>query len=195
VSRYHFNPTEETFRLVRDWPGLWVIADGGVIAQNPSPIGGTWAYRIVRDGEVLSSDSGAMKPMFGPVSNNVAELYAVLRGIKEAAEKWDAAMLQGLNVASDSNVTLTRLTSAASRWEGVPVDLRRWAIGYMPRIDVAVLLDGHPTTLHLSCGAGKRGRPVSEHNVWCDKAATAAGQAFLQGTRLADPEPVATVTP
>jgi hypothetical protein len=31
-------------------------------------------------------------------------------------------------------------------------------------------VDGHPTEEHLAQGFGKRGRAVSKHNAWCDKA-------------------------
>jgi hypothetical protein len=38
---------------------------------------------------------------------------------------------------------------------------------------VPVLLDGHPTQAQLAAGVGKRGHPVSAHNVACDRACTA----------------------
>ena len=43
-----------------------------------------------------------------------------------------------------------------------------------------VLLDGHPTKKQLEAVLGKRGHPVSKHNVWCDEACRQAGEAFLR---------------
>ena len=43
-----------------------------------------------------------------------------------------------------------------------------------------LLLDGHPTRSQLEAGKGKRGGPVSEHNVWCDKACGYAAVGFIE---------------
>lgn len=43
-----------------------------------------------------------------------------------------------------------------------------------------VLLDGHPTKIQLMTGIGKRGHPVSIHNVAVDKACGEAAAEFMR---------------
>lgn len=173
-----WDPSERACTLIRELPGLWVIADGGCIGSNPSPLGGTWAYRLLFQGAVDAEDSGHIRPRFGPVSNNVAELYALCKGI-EAAERRHSGV--PLWIASDSGVTLRRLCADRAKWTGVEGPLREWAQLIVCRANLrgAVLLKGHPTRAMLAADRCPAGRPVSLHNVWCDDACTGWAQ-FIQ---------------
>ena len=155
-------------QILRMLPRTWVFADGGVVGANPSPLGGTWAFRVLRDQQKVHEEAGLIPPKYGPVSNNLSEIVAVLRGL-------DWARMQSIpevSVASDSLITLRRITSERAAWNGIPGPVRQWAHTLLRDVNVsgAVLLDGHPTRAHLEAGIGKSGRPVSEHNVWCDRA-------------------------
>lgn len=150
-----------------------VYADGGVVTENPSPIGGTWAWcHVDEQGERVASGSGGAGPEFFGlhagecVSNNVTEFYALLKAIEPLPEGWSGRIL------SDSGVTLTRFKRPeGARMKGLPPSL----VGFM-RVAVArlgevewVLLGGHPNRKQLAEGVRKDGKPVSQHNVWCDK--------------------------
>lgn len=157
-----------------------LYVDGGVIKINPSSIGGTWAARLVEDDKVKGEWSGAITPdqaRMPAISNNLTEMLALVRGLEMLPFDWRGT------VYSDSAVTLGRAFQSW-RWNNVP----RWlydAFGnqcarlvHWNQIHY-VLLDGHPTKAQLAAGLGKRGHPVSEHNVWCDKACCAAAERFL----------------
>lgn len=169
MPRLHHVPGAAFARILIENPrGWWVFADGGVIGANPSPLGGTWAYRLLQDQQIRCYDSGFIPPKFGPVSNNISELVAVVRGL-EMARHYRASQV---SIASDSLVTLRRLTYPRAAWNGVPIPVREWAQAVLREVDVveAVLLDGHPTRAQLEAGIGKSGRSVSVHNVECDRA-------------------------
>lgn len=155
-------------KILRSLQSTWVFADGGVVGANPSPLGGTWAYRVLRDQEIVHEEAGAIPPKYGPVSNNLSELVAVLRGLEWVRMQGVPAVF----VASDSLITLRRICSDRAAWNGIPGLVREWAHEILREVEVcaAVLLDGHPTRAHLAAGVGKSGRPVSEHNLWCDRA-------------------------
>lgn len=158
---------------------LELYVDGGVIAVNPSLIGGTFAYRLVLDngrfvgvGKVVTVDQ-----MGGPVTNNQTEMLALLEGLKHLPDDWVGM------IYSDSMVTLGRAFSGF-RWKNIPAWMhklyqeQRRRLIHWDEIKY-VLLDGHPTKAQLKAGIGKRGHPVSEHNVWCDQACKKAGDAFM----------------
>lgn len=148
-----------------------LYADGGVISVNPSPYGGTWAWCQVDDfGIRIRGESGVILSHDGignSVSNNVAELAALVFGLEALPPDW-----RGI-IYSDSWVSLQRVFLAAAL-NNVP----RWLVLRLQVIQKSgrlagmryVLLDGHPTKAQLAMGRGKRGNPVSEHNVWCDQA-------------------------
>lgn len=155
-----------------------VYADGGVIGVNPSPIGGTWAWCHVDATETrIACDSGVTlpRPTCPLITNNLTEMIALVRGLSALPEGWSGA------VYSDSQITLGRLFEG---WKlnNIPLVLARQAQEALRRLDLAntyyVLLDGHPTRAQLLAGAGKRGNPVSEHNVWCDQACGKAAKAY-----------------
>lgn len=161
-----------------------LYTDGGVIRANPSPIGGTWAYRILLNGLVQREHAFAMRPDelgLTTVSNNVTELLAVLYGLRALANG------RTVHVWSDSGVTLTRVFRNGQRagvptWMSAILDEQqaRFSDGRLT-LDGYTLLGGHPTAAELTDGKRRDGKPVSAHNVWCDQACTAAGLQLLKG--------------
>lgn len=148
-----------------------LYADGGVVRINPSPIGGTWAWCLVQNGEITLSDSGVILPgdAGGAVSNNVSELYALVNGLLAMPPRWHG------DVYSDSHVTLLRVFQAG-RLRGVPVSLTKRLQRAQRHCNIEacnpILLSGHPTRKELAAGVSKKGRPVSAWNAWCDKECT-----------------------
>lgn len=159
-----------------------LYADGGVIGPNPSKTGGTWAYRILAGGVVVAEKSGVITPKQAKVeavTNNHTELCAVVAGLRALPGDWAGV------IYSDSMITLGRVFEGW-KWENVPAWLKNMYEQERARLTrwneiTYVQLDGHPTAAQLAAGVGKRGHPVSEHNVWCDHACGAAGRAFLKG--------------
>lgn len=165
-----------------------LFCDGGVIGANPSGIGRTWAFKRIHVSDfdagqapVVYSESGVITPRkagMPSITNNLTEMLALLKGLASLDKDWNGT------IYSDSQITLGR-AFMGWKWKNIPMwmhaefqreraRLWRWdEIKY-------VLLDGHPTIAQLAAGIGKRGGPVSEHNVWCDQACTAAGQDYLQ---------------
>lgn len=148
-----------------------LYCDGGVILKNPSPFGGTWAVRLLNDDNLLLQKSGVMEVSPGGVmiTNNTAELYALVKGLTLLHER-----VKDVCVHSDSQVALGWAflgynTSGIPPWllkalEATRTRLVNWNTFEHER------LDGHPTAKELSTGVGKRGGPVSAHNLWCDNA-------------------------
>jgi len=163
-----------------------IYGDGGVLGANPSPVGGVWAFCLVgADGRRLYEAAGhitsdeAKSLGLQWTSNNFAEVMALLLAFE--AMSGDAT----LRVFSDSRNAISAHQRAG--------DPDPWKPPYLPqpiwgRMVAArdrlgpmkfTLLKGHPTKQDLARGQRPDGKPVSEHNVWCDKAATAAGRAYL----------------
>ena len=155
------------------------FANGGGISRNPSPIGGTYAWTHVdAAGNRIHTGSGLVLPdltaddlaitdayncPYDEVTNNLTEFIALTSALLALPEHWSGP------VHSDSQVTLGRLFWG---WKipRIPVDWIVRASDALARLDTLtpVLLDGHPTRTQLAAGRGKRGHPVSEHQVWCD---------------------------
>lgn len=150
-----------------------VYTDGGCIGANPSPIGGTWACcRVSAEGERTDEQSGILRPAdygLSVITNNVSELAALVWAVLALPEGWEGT------VCSDSEISLIRLFRAGAL-NNVPerlVEDLRLARARLPRLRLRYrLLDGHPTREQLAAGVGKRGHPVSPHNVWCDRECT-----------------------
>lgn len=154
-----------------------IYTDGGCIGPNPSAIGGTWAYCFVNvAGERIHTASGLVSPFDfdgNPITNNLAEFAAMAYALQAAPAGWHGT------VYSDNRVVLGRFfegwkISNLPRWL---VDAGRAALANIeaPKCTF-ILLDGHPTRAQLAAGIGKRGSPVSEHNVWCDKECSRLAQ-------------------
>lgn len=163
---------------------LW--CDGGVVGKNPSPIGGTWAFVHVVDGQAVRRESGHITPAqcgAPAVTNNVTELLAALRAIQSVPKDWRGTLW------TDSEVTYYRLHGNDPK--GVPgwlLDLLReeWgSYGEKMGLVQVRLCAGHPTKLDLIRGWQQtaRGRtPVSEWNVWCDEACGRQAKALKETT-------------
>lgn len=157
-----------------------VYADGGVIQRNPSPLGGTWAYVYVgADDQQIAHDSGIVLPRqnLPLITNNLTEFVALVKALEALPAGWSGQVL------SDSQVTLGRMF-LGWRLSGIPSVLVRQYEAARARLDWAnvrwTLLDGHPTKAQLAAGVGKRGNPVSAHNVFCDQACGRQSKAFLE---------------
>lgn len=116
--------------------------------------------------------------MESPVTNNQTEMLALIVGLEQLP-----AGFRG-TIYSDSQVTLGRVFMGW-KWKNIPGWMHRRYQKQRARLldwdEIKyVLLDGHPTKAQLQAGRGKRGHPVSEHNVWCDEACRKAGEAFMQ---------------
>jgi ribonuclease HI len=151
-------------------PIIELYTDGGVIGQNPSPIGGTWAWCMVdASGQQQRHARGWMSPAemgVDVVSNNHTELLAIVLGREALPYAWTGT------IYSDSWVSLQRVFLHA-RLNNVP----QWLVERLQKLQRDgwlsgcswQLLDGHPTRAQLEAGIGKRGNPVSTWNVWCDE--------------------------
>ena len=144
-----------------------VYADGGVIGRNPSEDGGTWATcHVDAAGQRVWTASGRIdfEDVGGLVTNNQSEFYALLSGLEELPAGWSG------KVCTDSLVTIRRFRDDGRLW-GIPLPWRKRMALVLGRLGALeyVLLDGHPTKAQLAAGRGKRGSPVSIHNVWCDR--------------------------
>jgi len=160
-----------------------LYSDGGVISKNPSHIGGTWAYCLVSEtGMVLFDQSGVITPAdagMETITNNLTEMLALLRGLEHLGDNFRGT------VYSDSQITLGRV-SQGWKWTGIPSWMhamyrkQRARLAHWDEIKF-VLLSGHPTAADLERGIGKRGYPVSIHNVACDKACGLAAKEYVAG--------------
>lgn len=163
-----------------------VFADGGVIAKNPSPHGGTWAWRLLYDGMLVAFESGVLtnRENGQPVTNNVTELLALLKGIGAVYTHLAIGGYPEYTVYSDSKVSLLRVFRAAPL-NGVPprliVMLQDQIERGLHRNAKHVLLDGHPTKTQLAAGIGKRGNPVHAEQVACDEMCTTRARAYIAG--------------
>ncbi len=158
-----------------------LYVDGGVVGVNPSPIGGTYAWRQVVNGEVAAEGShfiSATDARVRAVTNNQTEMLAMIKGLESLPDDWQGTVL------SDSRITLGRVF-LGWKWSNMPSWVHRRFQAVRARLVhydqfEHILLDGHPTKAHLEAGVGKRGHPVSIHNVWCDEACRRAGEEGLQ---------------
>lgn len=158
-----------------------IFADGGVVAVNPSPYAGTWAYVLVRDGEIVHDRSGYLLPTDigrDVVTNNNSELMAILAVISQLpdgfvgrvnSDSWIALGWVFQNYKTDSipPALLAHLDAAKERLKSLRLTWR--------------LLDGHPTKDQLATGRGKRGNPVSEWNARCDRVCSELAAKFERG--------------
>lgn len=163
-------------------PIVTLYADGGVIGPNPSSVGITWAWRgVSADGKLVAQQSGLYlcSSDLPTLGNNFAELLAAVEALESVPPGW-----AGL-VCSDSQNTLGRVFQGWKVKEGVPPWLVQRLRAVQARVNLAVcrwtLLDGHPTQAQLAAGRGKRGNPVSVHNVECDRQCQLLARTFLEG--------------
>lgn len=161
---------------------LKLYADGGVIRQNPSPFGGTWAICMVNHlDQLVWKNSGIISPedMETPfVTNNQTELLAVIYGLQRVMTSEN-----DLEVCSDSQITLMRVFGH-SPFNNIPewmINLLRWEqkrLTYFKKF-THTLMDGHPTKAQVESGIGKKGHVTSKWNVLCDKLCNEQAEKFL----------------
>lgn len=153
-----------------------LFSDGGVIGPNPSRLGGTWAWCLIRDGALIQHGSGLLLPEdvgLPTISNNDTELYAAIRALEVMQPKWNGVL------CTDSQVTLHRLNTPSAK-HTTPEFLRRrcWELRRALRYTIR-LHAGHPTRKELAEGKRQRnGLPTSPWNVWCDKECTRLATLF-----------------
>ena len=164
---------------------LELYADGGQIESSPSPHGGTWAYVVVLNGEVVGEDAGVLLPHHlgtKRVTNNDAEMYALVRALEAAPDGVDVAC------HSDSECTLKRVariergqpptkTMIEELYERTEAALSR--LGTVTFVHVK----GHPTKADLERGHTAKGRKVSAHQVRCDQLCTEQATTYLGDLR------------
>lgn len=172
-----------------------VYTDGGVIGRNPSKIGGTWAFCFVggdgalpgerwrpwhppNPGRLLVEQTGVIIPKdhgLKEVTNNQSEFYAVMMALWELPAGWRGP------IYCDSEVTIKRIFGNQCGFcKNIPEEWSRDCWDASSKVSAKpILVKGHPTKKLLDAGQTEDGRPVSPHNVWCDKACTKAGEDYL----------------
>lgn len=167
---------------------VYLYTDGGVILKNPSIHGGTWAYIMLDSNHnICGADSGVILGSsydLPETTNNFTEMYALLRGLTALPDRWAGQVL------IDSDITMGRYTGRYSKWNGIPEEMQEWAQRTRARIGTGArfhLIAGHPEEEHLRqgfrpkpVGNGFRNYRVSLYNVWCDAAATRAGEVYCR---------------
>ncbi len=155
-----------------------IYCDGGIIGRNPSDIGGTWCFCWVDNKGVRYHEGfGSVHPGQSElipdcITNNFTEMYAAYQSLQGVGSDWEGTLY------TDSIVTLYRLTKGKA-FKGIPEWLAKWAIQFRKnRKYKVVLVGGHPNKNELALGMRKDGKPVSLHNVWCDKTCTFIGKSY-----------------
>jgi ribonuclease HI len=163
-----------------------IYTDGGVVARNPSEIGGTWCYRLVDEHGILIQMRSGLQRVTSewPVAtNNVMELWATLKGLRGVPS--EPPKVTNLHLFTDSEITAMRLRSPwRVKMNGVPewmvVAIRQLCNLWQYELEVSVLA-GHPSKRDLEKGATCKGTPVSWHNVECDKECGRLARAAMGG--------------
>lgn len=154
-----------------------MFCDGGVIGRNPSMLGGTVCFCLVDQADtIVRHCSGIVTPQscgVRHITNNLTELLAAVNGLEALPEGWTG------NVFTDSLVTLRRISGGKS-FRGIPDQLRARVALVLTRLGSykVHLLGGHPTKAELAAGVRSDGKPVSQHNVFCDRECTRLAREF-----------------
>lgn len=153
-----------------------LFTDGGVIQENSSPYGGSWAFVGTDDaGERLLEDAGlVIVPAGKLISNNTTEFMAATRALEAMPEGWCG------KVFTDSENVVKRFKAMLkygfrATLDGLPRNARERgfaALNHVAEVEW-IHCDGHPTKAELAIGLSKKGRVVSIHNVRCDQLCTA----------------------
>lgn len=162
-----------------------LYVDGGLIGNNPSAYGGTFAWTFVENDLQVLSGTGYVFPAplrLPSIENNVSEYAAMLHGleaVKNAYPEWSGV------VYSDSANTIGRFKSDMSAY-GIPIPFlqRKAKLGGLIQRCQFVLLQGHPTQDQLAFGQGSNGAPVSKWNVWCDDACRIMARAYRENREV-----------
>jgi hypothetical protein len=134
----------------------------GCIASNPSMIGGTYAWRLVRDdGELIGR--AAVVPassIGGEVTNNQAEMLALLEGLSHLPAHFHGT------VCSQGQVTLGR-AFAGFRWTNIPGWMHKRYQEQRSRLGM-----WHQIKPQLVDGK-------NEHILWCEQECKTAADDFM----------------
>lgn len=157
-----------------------VYCDGGMI---PSADAGTYAYCYVDAGGARiyeqagytfpSVEQSRYKVQYidtGRVTSPISELVALCSAMEDLP-----ITAQPVTVYCDCENAL-QWVFGNNRMKAVTLDLQFRVLEVKKRLSVFppiediryVVLDGHPSKNQIETGIGKRGNPVSIHNVWCD---------------------------
>lgn len=158
-----------------------IFCDGGVIGANPSPHGGTWCYVWVdSNNEAIKHKSGIITPeqlQVEKITNNQSELFAAMKAMESISKTWKGC------ICSDSLITLYRITTSKS-FKGIPNWMRLKVLELRRMVKWNIeLVGGHPTKKDLAMGMNDKSRPVSIHNVFCDKECGRIAKGILEGKR------------
>lgn len=154
-----------------------VYADAGCILTNPSPYGGTFAVVLCDavDEPIFEFSGRCEAAPPGTVENNLMETLAVLTGLELMPDGWDGVVL------TDNLNALRRADKPRTASFDPPAEFMRERLAYcrdrMPAFTLQ-LLCGHPTRAELETGKGKRGYPVSRHNVRCHHLLTEEARRY-----------------
>jgi ribonuclease HI len=151
-------------------------SDGGLVRASPSPVGGVWAWVVVRRGVEVARDSGFVSAAacgVNRIDNNHTETLAAVAALEACREL--RVPSERLTLWTDSAVVVGRLTRPERPNGRLPADLedrlaavRGWMRGGVRRVA------GHPTDWDLSIGLTADGVPVSSWNALCDDLCNAA---------------------
>jgi ribonuclease HI len=188
-----------------------VLAEwSGVIGPKESPYVELWEAWGEEDGTGGSPEFGFLYHTGPEVSNNLAEVCAILYGLPACL--WIAENRYRIGIApaavtvcSDSDYALgatlgnDKLDGLFVRCPKTAREAQRWRteLGHLFRKATGLLLAGHPSAAQLAEGerfskTHQRMLPVSPHNVWCDtecnriKAQLKAALSGPSGDALAD---------
>ncbi len=134
----------------------------GLIGSNPSMIGGTYAWRLVFEHQDPFGVAAVlpMSAIGGPVTNNQAEMVALLAGLEQVSEAFCG------EIHSQSMVTLGRAFQGW-KWTNIPnwmheaYRLQRSRLVHWQRIDYGLTND------------------QNEHIKWCLQACRETGDAYM----------------
>lgn len=170
---------------------LRLYTDGGVVKKNPSPIGGTWAWILVKDdNHIISSHKGFISPkdmqMGDFVTNNQTELLAVVQGLCYLDN------YEVVEICSDSEITLGRLFRG-SPFKNIPEWMKSALEQEKERLInfklfTYELMDGHPTAIEVLHGIGKKGHVTSRFNVMCDDMCKQVAERYKDVTIIKQPK-------
>lgn len=165
-----------------DWNEVVAVyADGGCVKVNPSPYAGTFAVVYVdKDNREIGHVAGYLEPATAQgietVENNLMETLAVLLGVEVLPDGW-AGCVYTDNLNALRRITTPRKTS----FNGPAQQLRERCTIARERLPkmTGQLLCGHPTREEIARGRGKRGYPVSVHNVRANALCNETAARFI----------------
>ena len=149
-----------------------LYSDAGNVGKNPSPFI-TWSWCLIEDDQLVKSNSGFVDGKGKLLSNNVAEMIALILAFESIPKEWEGTFY------CDSEITLWR-TFRNWKLNNLPSNVVRrlreiktkFNIGTPDCKIIPIAVAGHPTKQNLrdsfKIKDGKK-YPVSRWNVFCDK--------------------------